>query len=62
MILAEVNTEKGNFHVVAEDESDARDKSNKYLKDRYFTESVVIKSITVLSSTKKFHSDKTLIL
>jgi acetyl-CoA carboxylase carboxyltransferase component len=62
MILAEINTEKGNFHVVAEDESDARDKANKYLKQRYFTESITILSIEILSSTKKFHSDKTLII
>jgi acetyl-CoA carboxylase carboxyltransferase component len=62
MILAEINTEKGNFHVVAEDESDARDKANKYLKQRYFSESITIISIEILSSTKKFHSDKTLII
>jgi acetyl-CoA carboxylase carboxyltransferase component len=62
MVLAEINTDKGTFHVVAEDESDARDKANKFLKNRYFSESVVIKSITILSDTKKLYSDKTLIL
>lgn len=62
MILAEINTDKGNFHVVAEDESDARDKANKYLKNRYFGESIIIKSVDILSCSKKFYSDKTLIL
>ena len=62
MVLAEINTDKGTFHIVAEDESDARDKANKFLKNRYFGESVVIKSIDILSCSKQFYSDKTLII
>lgn len=61
MILAEVNTDKGTLHVIAEDESDARNKANKYLKDRYFSELIMIKSIKVLSCSKKFYSENTLI-
>jgi hypothetical protein len=62
MVLAEVHTDKGIFHLVAEDESDARDKANKFFKQRFFSESVVIKSIDILSCSKNFYSDKTLIL
>lgn len=62
MVLAEINTDKGNFHIVADDESDARDKANKFLKNRYFGESIMIKSIDILSCSKQFYSDKTLII
>lgn len=62
MILAEITTEKGNFHVIAEDESDARDKVKEYLRKRFFTEIVIIESLEILSSTNKFYSDSILIL
>lgn len=62
MIVAEVNTDKGNFHVIAEDESDARDKINEYLRKRYFTESVAINSIDILACSKKFYSNNTLVV
>ena len=61
MVLFEITTNKGNFHVVAENESKARDKANEYLKNRYFGEYVNINSITVLSCSKRFYSDNTLV-
>jgi acetyl-CoA carboxylase carboxyltransferase component len=62
MILAEINTEKGNFHIVAEDESDARDKANNYFKKKYFTSHNIIKSVEILSCTKNLYSNNTLVL
>ena len=62
MILAEINTDKGNFHIIAEDESDARDKANRYLKNKYFGNHTIIKSVEVLSCTKNLYSNNTLVL
>jgi len=61
MILAKVSTSKEILYVVGEDESDVRDKAQKHLKSRYFSETVQIRTLDIIACSKKRYSQTTLI-
>lgn len=62
MVLVVAKTSRGDFYVVAEDESEARSQVLKQLRSQFFSETIQIDHTQVIACSKRRYSNNILIL